>query len=176
VDLSYIKDANVSLEQLEEDLERLNHRMGYAELFDHKVGHLFKIEYGLDKGLHVHCLFFFDGSKRKGSSDWFLAKSIGEYWCDVVVGAYGRYWNCHDDKENYERLGLLGIGDIHYTDVLMINNLKQIVEYFCKRQQYIKPRDKPKMQLIRSGNLPDTDGVKRGAPRKGIVDDVNEKV
>jgi hypothetical protein len=175
VDLSYLTDVRVDIDQLESDLEYLNNRMKYAPLFNYKVGHLFKIEYGLDKGLHVHCLFFFDGAKHKGSTDWFLAKSIGECWCQIV-GAYGQYWNCHDDKENYERLGLLCIGDIHYTDVPMINNLKQIVEYFCKRQQYIKPRDKPKMQLIRSGNLPDTDGVKRGAPRKGIVDDVNEKV
>lgn len=162
LDLSYLKDADISVEQLEFDLERLNNRMKYHHLFDHKVGHLFRIEYGLDKGLHVHCLFFFDGSKRQGLSDWHIAKSIGDCWRDEIVSGDGNYWSCHDNKDQY---AYLGIGDIHYTDVEMVNNLKNhVVSYFCLRKQYIKPTYR-RMQLIRSGNALDDTSPKRGRPR-----------
>ncbi len=80
------------------------------------------------------------------------------------MGAQGHYWNCHDDKAHYQRLDLLGIGDIHWTDTKEIQNLKTIVAYFCKRQQYIKPIDAPKMRLVRKGDSPKKGSG--GAPRK----------
>jgi hypothetical protein len=186
--LFYPPDTDVDIERLQQDLKRFYDSMSklpktYLDaygneklaVFNGLVGQIWKIEYGTDKGLHVHALFFYDGSKRQYNADWHLAEEIGKHW-SVMVGAQDTYWNCHSDKNYYEKNGLCGIGVIHYSDIERINNLKRIIQYFCKRQQYIKPRDKPKMRLIRSGNLPDTDGVKRGAPRKGIVDDVNEKV
>jgi hypothetical protein len=112
VDFSYQQGADVELDQLERDLKRFYDSTAYVPLFNHMVGHILKIEYGLEKGLHVHGLFFFDGSKRKGASDWYLAQQIGEHWSVAIVGAHGLYWNCHDDKAHYTRLGLLGIGDI----------------------------------------------------------------
>lgn len=171
VDFSYQRQADIELEQFESDLKRLNESTSHNPLFKHMVGYLFKIEYGMEKGLHAHCLLFFNGAKRKGSSDWHLAKQIGEHWRDTIVGAQGHYWNCHDEKARYAELGLLGIGDIHYSDTVSIENLKTIVKYFCKRQQYIKPITKPKMQLVRPGNSPDTDSVKLGKPRKadGVI-------
>jgi hypothetical protein len=164
LDFSYQQEADVGLDQLERDLKRFYDSTAYVPLFNHMVGHILKIEYGLEKGLHVHGLLFFDGSKRKGSSDVYLAKQIGQHWSDTIVGAQGRYWNCHDDKAHYTRLGLLGIGDIHYSDATEIQNLKRIVEYLCKRGQFIKPIDTPKTRLVRKGNTPKKNPA--GAPRK----------
>lgn len=168
VDFSYQKQADIQLEQFERDLKRLKESTRHVPLFKYMEGYLFKIEHGLEKGLHVHGLLFFNGSKRKGSSDSHLAQSIGEHWRDMIVEAHGNYWNCHDDKDRYEELESLGIGDIHYSDTKSINNLKGIVEYFCKRGQYIKPLDTPKMRLIHKGISPNTSGVKQGAPRKAL--------
>ena len=161
VDFSYTED--VELAQLESDLLAFYESSRHNPLFDDMAGYVLKIEHGLDKGLHVHALLFFDGAKRKGSSH--IAQEIGKHWACGIVGAYGFYWNCHADKANYERLKRLGIGDIRYTDTELIANLKRyILQYFCKRQQYIKPIAKPKMRLIRRGDLPRISN--KGAPRK----------
>lgn len=179
--LSYSVQANVELDDLERHLEQLsastralvkptidtdgNKRLG---LFSHLKGHVWKIEYGGKRQLHVHTLWFFDGSKRDANADILIAQSIGEHWLNIT-GDYGDYWNSQTQKPEYEAQGKCGIGDIHYSDIDRINNLKTIVDYFCKRKQYIKPIAKPKMQLVRSGNSPDTDSVKLGKPRKVIV-------
>lgn len=167
VDLSYQADANAEIEQLECDLKRFKKSTRHTPFFNSMTGYLLKIEYGLEKGLHVHGLLFFDGSKRKGSSDSHLAQQIGEHWRDTIVREQGHYWNCHDDKAHYENLGLLGIGEIHWNDTRGINNLKGIVKYFCKRGQYIKPLGVPKMRLIRKGDTPKKS--RGGKPRKVIV-------
>ena len=184
VDFSYISTAQIEIEQLEQHLERFyestlavypvhQHPLG---LFSHLKGRILKIEYGVEKGLHVHALLFFDGSKRKGSSDVHLAQSIGEYWRDKIVGAEGHYWNCNDKKYHYERLGRLGIGEIHALEQDKMNNLKNIVRYFCKRKQYIKPISKPKMRLVRAGDLPDIPLVKKGAPRKELPNIISKRI
>jgi hypothetical protein len=174
--LSYTVEANVELEDLEDHLQKLydstrvlvkptidaegKERLG---LFSHLKGHIWKIEYGGKRQLHVHTLWFFDGSKRDANADILIGKSIGEQWLNIT-GCYGNYWNSQTQKHAYEAKGRCGIGEIRYNDAARIDNLKTVVDYFCKRKQYIKPIDKPKMQLVRSGNDPAKSNL--GAPRK----------
>lgn len=170
VDLGYVQDAPVTLEQFEDDLNRLYEHTRTKPLFNHLNGFIYKIEYGITKGLHAHLLLFFDGSKRNGYGAWDLAKSIGEYWKNVIVSELGSYWNSHDDVKKYQQLGLLAIGIVHVNDTVAIHNLKtHVIDYLCRRKQYIKPRNRPKMRLIRKGDMPKIPTVKRGAPRKVVT-------
>lgn len=167
VDVAYKKGLDVSVEQLAEDINRMYGNKRHNQIFDHYLGGYIKIEYGLEKGVHAHLILIFDGSKRNPNSDAYLGQQIGEYWSQKITEGNGRYWNCNSKeyKQMYERTNQLGIGDIHYEDKEKIANLCRIIRYFCKSEQFIKPRTKLKMKLFRKGQIPKKIGLKRGAPR-----------
>ncbi|SDZ21687.1 inovirus-type Gp2 protein [Nitrosomonas sp. Nm58] len=165
IDLAYKKYLNVSVEDLAKDLDHLHANMRHNRQFHHLVGYIEKIEYGVEKGVHAHLILFFDGSKRKNDS--YLAKEIGEYWHSQITKEQGNYWNCNDpeNKKQLKNIGRLGIGEIHAEDKEKRDNLNYIIRYFCKKEQFIKLKTKPKMKLIRKGQCPKQIGPKRGAPR-----------
>lgn len=165
IDLSY-SHQNVSLDRFEQDLHHLHQNVRHKQLFDHLLGYIIKIEHGLNKGVHAHVLLFFDGSKRDGSADIYLTQKIGEYWKNEITQGEGFYWNVNENKAHYERQGMLGIGEIHYSQTDLINNLKSLLAYFCKRQQYIKPKSPFKFRLLRRGDMPVMRDKKLGRPRK----------
>ncbi|SFL91956.1 YagK/YfjJ domain-containing protein [Nitrosomonas communis] len=168
IDLAYQKGPifkNVSLEDFVKDLNRFHANMRHNQLFDHMTGYIVKIEYGVEKGVHAHLLLFFDASKRKSDTD--LAQKIGEYWRIQITEYRGFYWNCNtsENKKNLEARGFLGIGEIHAEDKAKRDNLNYIIRYFCKSEQFIKPKTNQKMKLLRKGLPPKQKGRKRGAPR-----------
>lgn len=166
LDLSYQEKTPMSVERFEKDLHHLYHNTRHNQLFDHLVGHIIKIEFGLSKGLHAHVLLLFNGQKRKGSSHIHLARCIGEYWCKVIA-ENGLYWNVNNNSSVYEAQDLLGVGEIYASDAAKIDNLKQyVVGYLCRRKQFIKPKDRPKMKLLRRGDFPMIPEVKLGRPRR----------
>lgn len=171
IDLGYKKEENANIEDLVKDINHIHGNKRHNKLFSHLVGYMEKIEFGMQKGAHAHLLLFFDGSKRKPSSDVYIAKEIGEYWVNQVTKGRGVYWNCNAEKARYEANNRLGIGEIHVTEDMKIQNLYRIVEYFCKSEQYVKPRTRPKMKLMRKSVLPKLIGAKKGAPRKSLQKD-----
>lgn len=165
IDLAYKKDLKVRIEDLAKDLDHLHANMRHNQLFHHLTGYIEKIEYGVEKGMHVHALLFFDGSKRK--NDAYLTQEIGEYWNNQITKGRGNYWNCNalEYRNQFEKKDRLGIGEIHADDKEKRANLNSIIRYFCKSMQFIKPKSNPKMKLIRKGYYPKQTGLKRGAPR-----------
>lgn len=114
----------------------------------------------------MHLILFFNGNKRKGSSDVYLGKQIGKYWCDVITQGHGWYWNCNDEKEKKYRWVGVGIGLIEAKDMDKRKNLLRVVEYLCKKKiQVIKSLSSPRMKSIRKGQIP-TKLLKLGRPRK----------
>lgn len=164
IDFGYQKGQNVNIEDLAKDIDHLHKNKRHNKLFDHLVGYINKIEYGLEKGMHAHALLFYDGSKRRPDSDIYFAKEIGEYWVNQITNGRGVYWNRNAEKAKFERNNCLGIGDIHVSDDVKIQNLYGIAEYFCKSEQYLKPRTRTKMKLLRK-SFSNYNGKKRGAPR-----------
>lgn len=161
IDLSYRKDITVEFETLEADLTRLHTNRRHNELFAHLSGYITKIEYGIEKQLHVHALWFFNGHQRQGRSDSYIAQAIGEYWVDVITAGRGVYWNCNDNKHRYLHLG---IGLVKARDSDKRLNLLRAIDYLCKKgTQVIKPHDYPKTKLLRKGQL--TDNPNLGRPR-----------
>lgn len=165
IDLSYFKGFNIGIETLEKDLARFYANMRHNKLFQGKVGHINKIENGAEKGAHAHLILFFDASKRQG--DFILARDIGEYWNNQITKGIGMCWNCNTaaNKQDLQRKGRLGIGEIHESEIEKITNLKYIIRYFCKSEQFIKPITRKKMKLLRKGIPAKQTGRKRGAPR-----------
>ena len=166
VDLAYSQDECVTFEELESDLYRLQNNARHNALFDEMLGYVFKIEYGMEKKLHVHALFFFNGHKHK--CDVYLAQQIGNYWNTVITFGRGCYWNCNQGKGTYKHLG---IGDIHFSDTVKRNNLMIAVEYLCKKhQQVIKPHNAPMTKLLRKGQCKRSDSPKQGRPRNEVIE------
>lgn len=50
---------NTRLAVLQQDMKRFKRRMATDPLFDHMAGYIMKLEYGLMKGHHLHCMLFF---------------------------------------------------------------------------------------------------------------------
>jgi hypothetical protein len=129
------------------------------------LGYVVKVEFGIYTGYHFHLLLFFDGSIRSNNSDVHLAEEIGEYWKNVITKGRGRFCNINRDKAKYEKNGRLGIGTIHVSETSLIANLKGIVRYFCKKEQFFKPKSELKFKTIRKGKALTLRAKKLGRPR-----------
>jgi len=178
VDLYYKKEYSnsVTLQQAQKDLAKLyeNERKN-STIFGHKIGFIQKIEYGdKGKGIHIHMIYFFDGSKRKNSSHVYLAQMIGEYWEFVITKGRGNYWNINGKAREYEKKGVIGIGVVNADDTVRRGILKnRVIQYLCKTDQYIKPKIGAGVKLLRRGNVPKKPVIKHGRPRKNEVSMAN---
>lgn len=159
--------SSVTFEQAQAHLKQLFDNTRHNKLFNGLEGYIAKIEYGLDKQIHIHSLLFFNGHKRQGSSDVDSAEDIGEYWKNTVTKGTGYYWNCNDKKRRYR---YVGIGLVDARDIEKRNNLlSRVVRYLCKKDtQVIKPRDKPQAKTLFRGDLRNHN-PKLGRPRLSLT-------
>ena len=58
-------------------------------------GYVWKLEQGVDQALHIHCFFFFCGSKHR--EDISLGRMIGEMW-ESQIGGKHNYFICNPSK------------------------------------------------------------------------------
>ncbi len=168
VDFFYKKqhsnDINVS--DITKDLNHLLENKRCNSIFQSMKGHIAKLEHGIEKGVHWHVIFFFDGSKRNGYSHIHLAEKIGDYWVKVITKGLGDYWNVNHKANHYSNLGRRGIGVINWNDTDLRRNLNYyVVGYLCKVSQFIRPKFGPKVRLLRRGNFPKIPDKKSGRPR-----------
>lgn len=168
LDLGYEKRfaKNITLEVALEDIDKLMNNRRNNRLFDHMVGYIIKTEFGIDRRIHFHTIFFFNGSRRQGSGHIRLAQEIGEYWCNSITQGEGSYWNCNRQVGEFERRDRCGIGEIRWNDERTRNNLKNyVLTYLFKLEQSFRALKNPKAKLTRRGALPDVKVVKPGRPR-----------
>lgn len=169
LDLEYCAEHKPSLSGAMSDINRFFSNRHHNKIFNALCGFVCKVEFGIFNGYHFHLLLFFDGSKRSNCSDSYLAKQIGEYWKIVITKGKGRYWNANGDKANYAKNRRLGIGAIHASELFYIENLKGIIRYFCKKEQFFRPVNQPKFRTIRKGGGLISGGKKLGRPRVARV-------
>lgn len=158
VDLYYSKDVEQPVDitcdgdVLNSDLQRMLNNTRHNGLFKYLKGYILKLECGNDRGPHIHCLLFYDGSKVQ--KDAWYARAVGEYWSSVVTMGRGAYWNCHAIPDQYRRKA---IGAINYYDVVARVNLQLVVSYFCKTEQLIENEGPVKFRSMRRGVMPTLD-------------------
>lgn len=168
VDLNYSKQARdaITPQTAIHDLNHLVTNMAHNKIFSDLNGYMAKLEYGIEKGLHWHALFFFNGSVRNASARHHLVNECGDYWKTVITKGRGDYWNCHVEESSYWRLGRLGIGEINADQLGLRENLNRyVISYLCKGDQYLRPKGSGSLRLIRRGQVPEEKPIKPGRPR-----------
>lgn len=101
VDLGYRPEAldSVNLYDFSKARKRYFKHLKDQSALKSLKGYIWVIEEGDDKGLHLHGLFFFDGSQA--AQDITLGQILGEHWISSTQGQ-GRYFNVNAEhsKQN----------------------------------------------------------------------------
>lgn len=129
------------------------------------LGHAWKLEYGLSKSYHYHCIFFLDGSLVRQDIAW--GDAFGRIWIDEITFGEGVSHNCNRRKEEYR---YCGVGMISYADEVGKNNLKKAAMYITKVEYYVKLVTAGRFRTFGRGELPRMDGVKKGRRRANCSD------
>ena len=101
---------------------------------DAYVGLIWKLEYGQDKGYHLHTLIVLDGSKVQ--QDVSHARIIGDYWEKEITHGDGLYYNCNADKDKYQRCGI-GMVD-HWDQQKRDYLLNDAASYLAKEDHLLQ--------------------------------------
>lgn len=116
-----------------------------AQLTKGFVGYASVLEYGLNHNYHRHTLILYDAAVRENAS--VIATSLSSYWQEVTDGK-GYAFDCSRSRnaEAYR-----GIGAIHYTDEVALNELfTKVVPYMCKRDEFFRVLPGKARGLLRS--------------------------
>lgn len=129
LDLSYLESARVGLtiDQVYAHLDQLRYLIDVHPMFECLVGYAWSIEQGEWDGYHLHCIFFFDGSKE--CRDVYKGFEIGKLWKHTITGGVGHYENCNAHKERYARLA---IGMIHRDNAERCLTAIEVLQYIAK--------------------------------------------
>ncbi|MFL1511685.1 inovirus-type Gp2 protein [Acinetobacter baumannii] len=140
-------------------LKRLNENARMNRM-KHALGYIHRIEYGPQKGFHVHAYYFFDGQDHWADITW--GQYIAKQW-QHVTNNQGSVFICNMKKEDYRYCAL---GMLDYSDVKMLKNLEQSFDYLCKNDQYFQFMTQKRIRGFRCSELPEIPEVKMGCPRK----------
>lgn len=145
VDFTYLSayapwvSAEIARRDFDHFLNNLNHN---RHLNKHKVGYIWKMEFGPHRGFHFHLLFFYNDAHVTGDAYW--AEKLTAYWkqCTnrLVEVKIGHEWNCNKwtEKTKHEQRGTLGVGVIHRHDAKLRHNLvHHVLKYMCKPEQFL---------------------------------------
>ena len=147
VDLSYSKDgmSDITVYDFYQHINRLRAVITDKNgCFDALVTYAIALEQGITKGFHAHLALVINRSEHQ--SDYKIAKGVIEKWNEITLGK-GTGWNINatENKENYEKQGRLGIGDIRRTIPEQGDNALGAVAYLSDPDKYeqtllVKPR------------------------------------
>ncbi|KGH12943.1 inovirus-type Gp2 protein [Comamonas thiooxydans] len=101
-------------------------RESYKQNF---LGYAMKIEFGNDRGVHIHSIFVMNGSNLR--RDVNVARSLGHHWVKDVVPGIGRYFNCNE-KQHQKKYKWRSVGDFVKMDEDFQNGIKAMSAYVTK--------------------------------------------
>jgi len=163
IDLGYEKAyfAESGLANACADLDKLLNNRRSNKLFDELVGYIWKLEYGVHRGYHFDCVFFFDGSEVK--KDTYYADRIGKYWIRRITAGAGAMFSCNAQKNKYR---YCGIGMVDRRDLEKRKHLARAIQYLAKKEQYLRMRLVSRPRLFGRGKMPILPVQKLGRPRE----------
>ncbi|MCG2573475.1 inovirus Gp2 family protein [Acinetobacter sp. ME22] len=113
-------------------------------------GYVWKLEQGVDQALHIHCFFFFCGSKHR--EDISLGRMIGEMWDKQIDGKHS-YFNCNSSK-NRKKYKYDALGVINRDDQTKYDNIAKVIHYFAKFEQYVLHSSLERVKTLNTGVSP----------------------
>ena len=139
VDLGYrqefAREIPLEIVQMHRD-QLLADKRAYPEAFDGLLAYAWGLE-GSEKGggYHYHLLALYDGAIRKDGVGIGLA--IGNLW-KSITNSGGQYYVSNFDEAKLAKLGCLGIGMIHRTDVQKrICLIEKVAAYITKKCMFL---------------------------------------
>ena len=161
-DFGYKKDennnVNITLDEANKHVNRFLSNRRNNSVFDNNIGYIFKIEEGVDKGIHIHALILFNGNNVQ--NDKFKGDQLGQYWKKITNGK-GSYHNCNRNNYKDNATGMLD-----YRDIEKRRKLDKAMAYLVKEEQSIETlKENEKDRAIRRGTIPKEKG-NGGRPRK----------
>lgn len=135
LDLKYATETShlVTIDRLNADMKKIRELISNKKTcFEHLQGYAWALEQGgKNGGLHCHLLLIYNGSERQ--KDCYLGKAVGEKW-QSITGGLGTYynWNTPENKGDFKKQGLLGIGMIHRDNPLEVENAVRVASYLTK--------------------------------------------
>lgn len=149
------ENIGYDMQQAIANMGRLIANMRHNFIFNHLLGYIARLEYGLIRGTHWHAIFFFNGQLRNPKSHVFIAKQIGDYWVQDITGGCGTYYNCNVDIQTHESRGTCGVGLIEHSDHEKIQNLKdRVASYLGKTSLLVRIKDGKPFRTFRRGQSP----------------------
>ena len=139
-DLGYLEEQQVyiSIQDVQHHMNILRSRMANKDgCFRGLQGYAWAVEQGTKKGYHCHLLLIYDPSKRQ--NDWYLADQVGQLWQSITFN-FGWYFNCNttDHKQQFEKIGKLGIGHIRCDNSQEVNNALNTAMYLVNPEKYLQ--------------------------------------
>lgn len=120
-DLAYLKKC----------IQKLLEMKRYNHLLKEVIGYIFRFEYSVRTGFHLHAYFFLDGNKHR--QDIKFAQGIKDIWNEKITKGQGTTYICNMQKDSYRRCA---IGMIHHSDKVKQEYLFQTFDYICKADQF----------------------------------------
>ncbi len=148
----------VTAKKASEDRTAFLQALKQSDLSTELLGYCWKLEFGLDKGFHYHCFFFFNGAKVR--KDVLLGRLIGEVWVRVI-GHQNTYWNCNANKHRYSTPG---IGMVSHSDQERLKGLDKAIAYLTKPDYVLCLAVDKVGRILGKGVLPPQKN-QRGRPR-----------
>lgn len=128
LDLGYGKEhSSISTDRIIADWEAL--KAFITANFPSYLRYVVKLEYGLQKGAHLHVLMLFNGAMVR--QDVTIAKLIGEHWSNVVTGGMGVYFNCNAAPYK-NRFSHCGVGVFNKLDEATVAGFQAVADYITK--------------------------------------------
>lgn len=159
----YNYEAFSNVDLAKKHLDDFFNNMRHNSLFNHKVGYVWKFEYGQSRGNHFHVALFFDGHYVQ--RDEWLSHQICRYWGDVITKGYGTFDNCNANKDRYTDPCL---GVIDYREMEKRQCLLHALSYLVKAddtRQFCPSSEYGRLRTFGHGAMPPLPVSKVGRPR-----------
>lgn len=143
-----IPEDESALHQLLQYFEQFRKIMSRkAGVFEGLDGYVAHVEYGLEKGHHIHlALFYYEQVRR---ADYFISHQIGQTWEEITKGA-GLWYSTNRNKR---RPDCNALGKIHRDDLEKRYCMYYTLWYVVKADQYLHYKYSNKQRLFFRGIL-----------------------
>ena len=147
--------SEIDVRQFHNLMKKMSNRYSNRDgCFSGLQGFAWAIEQGETKGFHCHVLLIYDGSKHQ--NDFGIGLAVSQYWHQLTEGRGSCFIsNAPDYKAQFKEQGKLGIGMIHRSQPLQVENAINAAVYLVnpeKKYQNLRVRV-PRMRTFDHGNF-----------------------